>query len=151
MADTAAAAAATHFTAAQTELATLRKERQAERIDGQIKGWKDKGLIVPAEEAGLREYMAAQEDGGGEFTFSKAEGGEAKKTQAQYFSDLMSSRKPVIKLGGGITEDPGNQVNGNDPYQLAQAAQSFMKTQLDKGIEVSLPEAVEHAARQARA
>ena len=150
-ADTAAAAAATHFTAAQTELATLRKERQAERIDAQIKDLKAKGVILPADEAGLAQFMAAQEDEAGEFSFSKAEGGVATTTRAKWFSDFMASRKPVIKLGAGITEDPGNQVNGNDPYQLAQAAQSFMKTQLDKGIEVSLPEAVEHAARQARA
>ena len=149
-ADTAAAAAALAFTASQTELTTLRKERQTERIEAQITGWKDKGLMLPAEEAGMREYMAGLEDSGAEFSFSKAEGGEAKKTPAQFFSDFMASRKPVIKLGASSGNDAGDAVDGNDAHQLAQAAQSFMKTQLDKGISVSLPEAVAHAARLAK-
>ena len=150
-ADAAAATAATQFTATQTELATLRKERQTERIAGQIKGWKDKGVILPADEAGLHEYMAGLEDGGQEFTFSKAEGGEGKKTPAQFFSDFMASRKPVIKLGGSKGEDPGEAVDVNDAHSLAQSAQTFMKDQAGKGITVSLPEAVAHAARQAKA
>lgn len=150
---TAAAAAASNFSAAQTELLSLKKERQTERIAAQIKGWKEKGLILPAEEAGLAEYMAAQEDAG-EFTFSRAEGGEGKKTPAQFFSDFMATRKPVIKLGGGHGGDQGRHddglVDGSDPHQLAEAAQSYMKQQADKGITVSLPEAVARAAAQAK-
>lgn len=147
----ALATAVSNFAAAEAALTKLGKERQAERIDAEVKGWKDKGLILPAEEAGLREYMAAQEGAGVEFTFSKAEGGEAKKTPAQFFTDFMASRKPVIKLGGSKGEDQGDAVDGNDAHQLAQAAQTFMKDQSAKGISVSLPEAVAHAARHAKA
>ena len=149
--DAAAAAAAVNFTAAQTELATLRKERQTERIDAQIKDLKAKGVILPADEAGLAQFMAAQEDEAGEFSFSKAEGGVATTTRAKWFSDFMASRKPVIKLGPGNDQDPGEPINASDPRQLAEAARSFIKTQADKGITVSLPEAVAHAARQAKA
>ena len=149
-ADAAAATAATNFTAAQTELATLRKERQTERIAGQIKDLKAKGVILPADEAGLAQFMAAQEDEAGEFSFSKAEGGVATTTRAKWFSDFMASRKPVIKLGGSKGEDQGDAVDANDAHSLAQSAQSFMKDQAGKGITVSLPEAVAHAARQAR-
>ena len=95
--------------------------------------------------------MAAQEDEAGEFSFSKAEGGVATTTRAQWFADFMASRKPVIKLGGSKGEDPGDAVDGNDAHQLAQAAQTFMKDQAGKGITVSLPEAVAHAARLAKA
>ena len=148
---TADAAAATSFTAAQAELATLRKERQTERIDAQIKDLKAKGVILPADEAGLAQFMAAQEDEAGEFSFSKAEGGVATTTRAKWFSDFMASRKPVIKLGGSKGEDQGDAVDGTDAHSLAQSAQSFMKDQAGKGITVSLPEAVAHAARQAKA
>ena len=150
-ADAAAAAAATSFTAAQAELATLRKERQTERIDAQIKDLKAKGIILPADEAGLAQFIAAQEDEAGEFSFSKAEGGVATTTRAKWFSDFMASRKPVIKLGGSKGEDQGDAVDGTDAHSLAQSAQSFMKDQAGKGITVSLPEAVAHAARQAKA
>ena len=148
---TADAAAATSFTAAQAELTTLRKERQTERIDAQIKDLKAKGIILPADEAGLAQFMAAQEDEAGEFSFSKAEGGVATTTRAKWFSDFMASRKPVIKLGGSKGEDQGDAVDGTDAHSLAQSAQSFMKDQAGKGITVSLPEAVAHAARQAKA
>ncbi len=151
IADSAAAATASSFTAAQTELASLRKERQTERINAQVTDWKAKGLIVPAQEAGLREYMAAQEGADVEFSFSKAEGGEAKKTPTLFFIDFMAARKPVIKLGASsAADDAGDLVDGSDPHQLAEAAQSYMKQQSDKGITVSLPAAVAHAAAQAR-
>ncbi len=149
--EAALATAASNFTAAQAALTKLEKERQTERIDAQIKDLKAKGIILPADEAGLAQFMAAQEDAAGEFSFSKAEGGEATTTRAQWFADFMASRKPVIKLGGSKGEDPGDAVDGNDAHQLAQAAQTFMKDQAGKGITVSLPEAVAHAARQAKA
>lgn len=150
-AEAANAAVAANFAAAQTEVVTLRKERQTERINGQIKEWKAKGLILPADEPGLREYMASLDDAGQEFTFSKAEGGEGKKTPAQFFSDFMTSRKPVVKLGGIKGDDQGDAIDGTDPQQLAQAARSFIKEQADKGITVSLPDAVAHASRNAKA
>lgn len=148
--DAAAALAETqaNFTKAQGELTTLHKERQTERIGAQIKEWKAKGLILPADEAGLAEFMAAQEDGA-ELTFSKAEGGEAKKTPAQFFADFMASRKPVVKLGGAGNADDADPIDAANPHALAEAAQTFMKAQKDKGITVSLPEAVMHAAKQA--
>ena len=149
--EAALATAASNFTAAQAALTKLEKERQTERIDGQIKDLKAKGIILPADEAGLAQFMAAQEDEAGEFSFSKAEGGVAATTRAQWFADFMASRKPVIKLGGTKGEDQGDAVDGNDAHSLAQSAQSFMKDQAGKGITVSLPEAVAHAARQARA
>lgn len=112
---TALAASQSDFTKAQADLVTLQKERQTERINAQIKDWKAKGLILPADEAGMAEFMAAQEDAA-ELTFSKAEGGEAKKTPAQFFADFMASRKPVVKLGAN---------SGNDDADADAATANF--------------------------
>lgn len=143
----AEAAAKTEFSAQQAKVVKIEKERQGERIATQIKGWKDKGQLLPANEAGMAEFMAQLDDAGGEFTFSKAEGGDIKKTPAQFFSDFMATVKPVVKLGspgaGGRGADP---IDTTSAHQLAQAAQTYMKQQADKGITVSLPDAMTYAA-----
>lgn len=139
----AEAAAATEFAATQTKLVTLQKERQKERIAAQIKGWKDKGVIVPADEAGLAEYMASLEDGGAEFSFSKAEGGEDKKTPAQFFADFMSARKPVVKLGSSSQADDA-PLNTQSTADITKAASDFMAAEAKEGRNVSSAQAVQH-------
>jgi hypothetical protein len=143
--DAAAALAETqaNFTKAQGELTTLHKERQTERIGAQIKEWKAKGLILPADEAGLAEFMAAQEDGA-ELTFSKAEGGEAKKTPAQFFADFMASRKPVVKLGGSNTEPPDDGADLTTAAGIGAAAHTFMAAEAAAGRVISVAAAVQH-------
>lgn len=139
------------FAKAQADLLTLQSERRAERIAAQIKDLKAKGVITPADEVGLAEFMAAQEDTGADFTFTKAEGGEGKTTRAEWFANFMAGRKPVVKLGGTGAAEAADPIDGANPYALAEAAQTFIKAQADKGITVSLPEAVMHAAKQANA
>lgn len=90
---------AAEFAASQAELTRLRSERLAERIKAQIDGWKAQGLVTPAEEPGLAEFMAALEAQPAEFSFSAADKSEAKKTPAQFFADFMAAHKPVVKLG----------------------------------------------------
>ncbi|HCY15610.1 MAG: hypothetical protein A2Z93_06195 [Curvibacter sp. GWA2_64_110] len=87
------------FAAKEAELTKLRGERQAERIAQQIDGWKAKGLLTPAEEPGLAEFMAALEAQADELNFSAADKSEVKKAPAQFFADFMAARKPVVKLG----------------------------------------------------
>lgn len=135
------------FAAKEQELLTFKKAAQKLRIDAFIHDWKAKGVIVPAEEAGLAEYMAQQEDGGAEFTFSK-DGADGKKTPAQFFLDFMAARKPVVKIGGNKTE-PEDAIDGTNPQALADAAQTYMKEQSGKGLTVTLPEAVAYAASHA--
>lgn len=91
---------AKEFAAKEAELTKLRGERQAERIASQIGDWKAKGLLTPAEEPGLSEFMAALEAQADELNFSAADKSEVKKTPAQFFADFMAARKPVVKLGG---------------------------------------------------
>lgn len=90
---------AKEFAAKEAELTKLRSERQTERIASQIGGWKAKGLLTPAEEPGLAEFLASLEDQAAELTFSAADKNEVKKTPAQFFADFMAARKPVVKLG----------------------------------------------------
>lgn len=139
------------FAATQTQLVTLQKERQKERIATQIKGWKDKGVIVPADEAGLSEYMATLEDGGAEFSFSKAEGGEDKKTPAQFFADFMSARKPVVKLGSSGQADDATPLNTQSAADLTKAANDFMAAEAKEGRNVSSAQAVQHVISLASA
>ena len=138
------------FAATQTQLVTLQKERQAERIAAHIKRWKDKGVIVPAGEAGMAEFMASQEDGDAEFSFSKAEGGEAKKTRLQFFIDFMDASKPVIKLGGtGQPAADGGALDTNDTAAVSKAASDFMAAEQKDGRVVSAANAVQHVIRVA--
>lgn len=139
------------FVAQGEELLRLRSERQAERIGAQITGWKAKGLVTPAEEAGLSEFMGSLETGGGEFTFSASDKSAVKKTPTQFFAEFMAGRKPLVKLGHQMPADDGGAVNGNDAGQLADAARSYMSEQAGKGLTVSLPEAVAHVSAQSRA
>ena len=142
--------AAADFAASQAELTKLRSERQADRIGAQITGWKAKGMVTPAEEAGLAEFMGSLESGtAGEFSFSASDKSEVKKTPAQFFADFMAARKPLVKLGQQMAADDVPGVDGNDAGALADAARSYMKEQSDKGLTVSLPEAVAHVSARA--
>lgn len=138
------------FAAKDAELLTLRSARQAGRIGAQITGWKAKGLVTPAEEAGLVEFMGSLESGdAGAFTFSACDKSEVKKTPAQFFAEFMAGRKPLVKLGQQMVADDVGALNVNDAGALADAASTYMKSQSDKGISVSLPEAVAHVGRRA--
>lgn len=142
------------FAAAQTALTDLKKAEQKTRIAAQIKGWKDKAVILPAHEVGLAEYMAAQEDGGAEFSFSKGEGTNAevgKKTQAQFFADFMASLKPVIKLGGSGQADDATPLNTQSATDLTKAANDFMAAEAKEGRNVSSAQAVQHVISLASA
>lgn len=138
------------FAAKDAELLTLKAAQQKERIAAHIKRWKDKGQIVPAEEAGLAEFMASQEDGDVEFSFSKAEGGEAKKTRLQFFLDFMDASKPVIKLGnGGQPAADDGALDIGDTAAVSKAASDFMAAEEKDGRVVSAASAVQHVIRMA--
>ena len=137
------------FVAQGAELLKLRGERQFERIGAQIAGAKAAGTLLPAQVPGLAEFMASIENAPAEFSFSKV-GGEVKKTNAEFFADFMAALPVQVKLGSKLSGD-GNDINVNDasdPAQLADAARTYMKEQSDKGLTVSLPEAVAHAGRR---
>ncbi|MES1977547.1 MAG: hypothetical protein V4451_05890 [Pseudomonadota bacterium] len=139
------------FTAKETELANFKKADQKSRFDALINLWKGEGKIVPADEPGLREFMAQQEAAGVEFSFSKAEGVEEKKTASQFFLDFMASRKPVVKLGGGKTgQESDDTLDVNDSGAVAKAANEFMASEAKAGRTVGVAGAVQHVISTAQ-
>ena len=136
------------FAKAQADLLTLQNERRDERIKAQITDLKAKGVITPADEAGLAEFMAAQEGESGEFAFSKAEGGEGKTTRAAWFANFMASRKPVVKLGGK-TEPEADEVDVSTTAAITAATHSFMAAEAAAGRTVNAAAAVQHVMSKA--
>lgn len=144
------------FTASTAELEQLRAERQRERIASQIAGWKQAGLLLPAEEPGLAEFMAALEGGepGASFEFTAADGkATAKKTGAEYFAEFVAARGKLVKLTGaggkaGGDSDPKPAVDLNDANAIARAASEFQQAEATAGREVSIAAAVSHVTRQ---
>jgi hypothetical protein len=138
------------FAAQGRELAELRAERQSERIGVQIATWKAAGLLLPAEEPGLAEFMAALEGGSAaEFTFSAVDKSQVKQTPAQWFAAYVAKRKP-IKLGGageGSGSDPAPTLDTGDTVAVAQAAQTYQREQLEQGRRISTAQAVMHVTR----
>lgn len=147
------------FTAA-TELANrLQRERRLERIAAQITAWKAAGLLLPAEEAGLAEFMVALESGGAEafeFMAAGAPQGAAKdkKTPGEFFAQFVAARGPLVKLGaqGGADADPGAAAAGldlTDARAIAAAAQEFQAAEEKAGRVIAIDVAVAHVVRNA--
>ena len=147
----AAAEAEARFAAQGAELAELRAERQAERIGLQINGWKAVGKVLPPDEPGMAEFMACLESAGGEFTFSApGTSGEAKKTPANWFIDFMARRPPLVKLGlqSASEATAAQHVDLADTQAIVQAATEWQCAQAQKGITVSVEQAVQHVKDQ---
>lgn len=137
------------FSAQGQELAELRAARTNEKVTGLLNDWKAKGLIVPADEAPLREFMGALE-GLEAFEFSAAEGqAPTSKQPLGFFAEFMAARKPVVKLGGGGKVDDVAALNLGDANDIAAKAHEFQKTQADAGRTVSFEYAVQHVTDQA--
>ena len=151
--DRAAAVARTEaearFTAQSQQLQQLQGERQTERISTQIGAWKAAGLVLPAEEPGLSEFMASLEAGSSvEFSFTRATGEQpVKQTPGAWFSAFVASRKPLVKLGArndGALPEAGDNSDYRD---VVDRAHTYIKEQADKGITVSNAAAVAHVQK----
>lgn len=140
----AVAEQAAQFAAQGQELAELRAQRVNERIGVQINDWKAKGLLLPAEEPGLAQFMAALEAGAAtEFAFS-AGTQQVKQTPAAWFAAFMGGRK-AIKLGERDDDPPPDDaVDVSNAAALGEAARQFMADQAKKGIVISAAQAVQH-------
>ena len=133
------------FAQAQQQLQQLQTERQTERINTQIEGWRAKGLVLPAEEPGLAEFMAALESGAAaEFTFSQGDGKTAgKKTPAAWFHDFVASRKPLVQLGKRSADPEGDSTDEPSDKEIADRARNYMQAQSGKGIRISIGAAID--------
>lgn len=143
-------AATVNFAAKEAELLTLKATNQKARIAAQIEGWKTAGIVTPAEEVGLTEFMVSLEAGeAAEFSFSAADKSAVKKTPTQFFADFMAARKPVVKLASkGDNTDPADAtVDTSDAVALGKAASDFMASEAKEGRVISSAAAVEHVIK----
>lgn len=142
------------FSAQGQELAELRSQRLADKAQGLINGWKSKGLIVPADEAGLREFMGAL-DAAETFEFTAAgAAAPTKKSLLDYFAEFVTARKPAVKLGSsgaGSQVDDDVALDLQDPMAINAAASEFQKAEQAAGRNCSFEFAVQHVADQAQA
>lgn len=146
-------AASVQFSAQGQELAELRATRQAERVNGLINGWKAQGVIVPADEVGMREFMSALDEGA---TFEFSAPGDATPTTRSpldWFAQFMAARKPLVQLGNQSRQvDPKDGgIDVSDPTALATAAHEFVASEKASGRSVSFEFAVQHVANVAKA
>lgn len=143
------------FAAQGAELAELRAQRQAERIGVQINGWKAAGLLTPAEEPGLAQFMAALESGQAvQFAFSgPAPGQQVQQTPAEWFAAFMGTRRPIRLGQSALGEEPAAQLDTQDARAISRAAQEFMHAEAQAGRVVNVAQAVAHVttAGQAKA
>lgn len=140
----AEAAHAAQFAASQAELLRLRTERQAERIGTTVQRLVSAGVVTPAQQPGLVEFMTAI-DGLGEFEFSAA-GTAVKKAPGEWFAEFMSAKKPVVTLGRTIVDpkDAAPTVDLADARAIAAAANDFMASEAKLGRVVQIESAVAH-------
>ncbi len=142
------------FTAQTTALQELQAERRQERIATQIAGWRAAGQLLPAEEVGLAEFMAALEGGTAEaFEFTAAgASAPAKKTPTEFFAEFVARRGQLVKLTGapkaGTETDPGaSQVDMSDARAIANAATEFQAAEAKAGRVITIDQAVAHITR----
>lgn len=142
--------------AAQAEVHRLRAEAAQTRVKHLVDGWTRTGHITPAQSTGLSEFMVQLDAvDGSSFEFSAAAGPVSKKP-TEWFAEFVSQLKPAVRLGGaapagGVGGTGGEATNeplgaGASAEQIATAAHQYMKEQADKGLTVSLPEAVAHVS-----
>jgi hypothetical protein len=145
----AEAAAAAQFAATTQELQRLQSERANERIGAAVHRLVGAGIVTPAEQAGLAEFMSAI-DGVQAFEFSATGGAKESKSPAAWFADFMAARQPIVQLGKrldvGAESDP---VDANDAHAIAKAATEFQAAEAKAGRTISVDVAVANVLRKA--
>ena len=141
--------AAAQFAAQAEELKQLKADQQRIRISTAITGWKAGAKLLPAEEPGMAEFMAALEDAAPqqfEFTAPGA-AAPAKQTPSEWFHAFMSARPPVIKLGrDGRVDQTAPEVDLTNGNAIAQAAQKFMADEASAGRQITISQAIAHVS-----
>lgn len=123
-------------------------DRRAERIGAQIEGWKKQGKVLPAEAAGLTEFMTNLETAPQTFEFSATEGGaQVKKTSAEWFADFMAAQPKKIALGDK-TAHQADDNGDKSATQLAVKVQEYINAQEKNGITVSYAEAMQVVGKE---
>lgn len=138
----AEAAAALKFQAQGLELTELRALRTLEQVNGTIQAATAAGKLPPALVPGLAEFMVSLEQAPQEFSFSASAGSEVKKTPSQFFHDFLAALPVRVKLGGGIGNDGGQELDKTSHVAIADAAREFQASEQKAGRTIPFESAV---------
>lgn len=130
------------LTAERGRADALEAERRNERIQAQIAEWKKQGKVVPAEEAGLVEFMSNLEAGAQTFEFSAVDGNtKVTKTPGQWFAEFMAASPAKVKLNDKSENEAGD-TGDQSADELAVKIKNYMADQEKKGISITYAEAL---------
>jgi len=135
----------------ETELTAERNKRLVVEFSKNITALVDEGRLLPAQTEGMSEFMLQLSDNDeANFEFSAGEKGKEetiKKSPLDWFNDFTASLGKQIDFK---ESDAGNSdgVDGDDAQAIADAATEYRKEQSDKGITVSVSQAVAHVNKQ---
>lgn len=129
----------------EKERAEFRRNEFRTFVDEQI----DAGKLLPAQAQGAVEFMAHLAGGeAAEFEFSRGEEGKTQTVKAKpvdWFKDFVKALPKQITVGRRNDEEA--DVDAGDYKAIQAAASDYQKQQRDKGIEVSVSEAVAHVTK----
>ena len=150
--DAAVAAEKAKREAAEAKAAEFAKSQALDKARVEVKALVDAGRLLPAQAAGLAEFVASLESSGVEFEFSApAADGQApatlKKPPAQFMREFLAALPQQIEFGRRIAG--GDKVDTTKPESIIDAAREFQKAEADKGHTVAWHEAVAHVTAAA--
>jgi len=135
----------------ETELTAERNKRLGVEFSKNIAELVDQGKLLPAQAEGMAEFMLQLSDSDeANFEFSAGEEGKEetfKKSPLDWFNDFTKSLGKQIDLNESGAGESGG-VDGDDAQAIANAAMEYQKEQSDKGITVSVSQAVAHVKKQ---
>lgn len=133
----------------QEHQAALQAERDRIQFSADVSGWIGEH-ITPAQAEGMAEFMLALPTGdNASFEFSAGDGDNAttvSKCPRDWFRQFVANLKSPVDLGSPGSD--GDHLDIDDAQALAQAAVEFQKSQADKGITISVTQAVNHVKQQ---
>lgn len=117
--------------------ANIAKREIGTQVDDLIKA----GKVLPAQKAGLVEFMSSLDDGSLIIEFG--EGATAKKqSPRQFMTDFLNSQPKVIDFGEVSGSDGGDNNTSLNPQEIAKKAQAYHQKETAAGNHISFSEAV---------
>ena len=137
--------------------ATFAEERK-ERLEGEWKAIADKaideGRLTPAQAEGLAEFavaLPAGEEAMVEFSREGAKGKKAeevKKPLHEFFADFVASLPKQVAMSRDTNlDDESQEIDNTDSNAIAEKAVIYQKEQADKGLTISVSDAVQHVTK----
>ncbi|WP_333661019.1 hypothetical protein [Acinetobacter sp.] len=129
------------FSEQQTALKQREQQIAKREIGLQIDALIKDGKVLPANKAGLVEFMASLDDGDHVIEFG--EGDKAvKQSPRQFMTDFLANQPKVIEFGEVSGSDGGGGNTSLNPQELGKKAQAYHQKEAAAGNHISFSEAV---------